>query len=322
MKHLYLFGFLILLTAACSGQAITPEATSLPTAVTPAQSSTPVLKADPTAAAVALAEEAITNNGGNNNNGAAQQGQQGRTNLAPVGEQFGVTIEELQAALGSRPIDFEAAAATLSVDANALREAVQAVRGNNQPANPVPPATEEEQSDDSVETPAAETGTSTSAATISNTLIQLSDPLDETEYYCIDVPGFRQSINLDAALTAHTCKPNADDELFSINYPLPGQIYMPTYERCMEARAVDAEAFMMLFLTECSDSPLQQFTRNNDGTIQLQSDASEALCITIADGVGTPTGGPSHLWRALMLRPCTTLSDELAQWIFPGPTLP
>ncbi|MFK7804820.1 MAG: hypothetical protein AB8G95_24520 [Anaerolineae bacterium] len=168
---------------------------------------------------------------------------------------------------------------------------------------------------------ATPTATATPVTTISNTLIQLSDPLDEPEYYCIDVPGHGQSVNLDSALTAHTCKPNADDELFSINYPLSGQIYMPAYERCMEARAVDAEAFMMLFLTTCSDSPMQQFAHNNDGTIQLQSGDSEALCITVADGVGAPTGGPSHLWRELMLRPCTTLSDELAQWVFPGPTV-
>lgn len=152
-------------------------------------------------------------------------------------------------------------------------------------------------------------------ATIVNTLIQLSDPLDEPEYYCIDVPGFGQSLNLDGALTAHTCKPNADDELFTINFPAEGQFYMPAYERCMEARA--AEASTELTMMQCNDSPLQQFAYHNNGTIQLQSSDSEALCIAVADEAGEPTGGPSHLRRNLMLQPCASVSTALSQWVFP-----
>jgi hypothetical protein len=44
------------------------------------------------------------------------------------------------------------------------------------------------------------------------TLIQLQDALDEPESYSLDVPGFGASLDLTGALTAHTCKPNADDE--------------------------------------------------------------------------------------------------------------
>ena len=51
-------------------------------------------------------------------------------------------------------------------------------------------------------------------------MIQLRDPLDEPEYYCVDVPGFGRSLNLEGALTAHTCKPNADDELFIYRSPI------------------------------------------------------------------------------------------------------
>ena len=42
------------------------------------------------------------------------------------------------------------------------------------------------------------------------TLLQLVDALDEPEYYCVDVPGFGRSLNLQSALMAHTCKPGAD----------------------------------------------------------------------------------------------------------------
>jgi len=51
-------------------------------------------------------------------------------------------------------------------------------------------------------------------------LIQLQNPLDEPEFYCVDVPGAGLSLNLQSALQAHTCKLTAaEDETFTFNYP-------------------------------------------------------------------------------------------------------
>lgn len=152
------------------------------------------------------------------------------------------------------------------------------------------------------------------------TLIQLRDPLDEPEYYCVDVPGFGSSLNLDGALTAHTCKPNSDDELFIINHLNLGQVYIPTYDRCMEASAQDIGAHLKL--TTCSDSSLQQFTYSDDSTIQLQTTESQTLCLSVADGAGEPTGGPSHLRRDLLLQACSSVNPALSQWAMPGPEIP
>jgi len=120
------------------------------------------------------------------------------------------------------------------------------------------------------------------------TLIQLQDPLDEPEYYCIDVPGFQASLDLTAALIAHTCKPNADDELFTLNVPAQGQIYAQAYDLCMQADS--AEAGAALYLKSCSDSPLQRFDlmASPNGQIQLQEAASDALCVAVA---ARPIGG-------------------------------
>ena len=52
----------------------------------------------------------------------------------------------------------------------------------------------------------------------------LRDPLDEPEFYCVDVAGFGNNLNLNSPLQAHTCKPGADDELFIFNHPTPGPI--------------------------------------------------------------------------------------------------
>ena len=52
-------------------------------------------------------------------------------------------------------------------------------------------------------------------------LIQLIDPLDEPQFYCVDVPGFQNRVNLDAPLMAHTRKPGAAVELFTPDRPGP-----------------------------------------------------------------------------------------------------
>ena len=89
--------------------------------------------------------------------------------------------------------------------------------------------------------------------------IQLTDPLDEPEFYCVDVPGAGRGVRLDSNLQAHTCKPisEAEDELFILNRPSEGQIFMEAYGLCVEAElAIDGAS---LRLQPCSDSPLQIF---------------------------------------------------------------
>ena len=64
----------------------------------------------------------------------------------------------------------------------------------------------------------------------------LRDPLDEPEFYCVDVAGFGNNLNLNSPLQAHTYKPGADDELFIFNHPTPGQFYMEAYDVCSRRR--------------------------------------------------------------------------------------
>ena len=146
------------------------------------------------------------------------------------------------------------------------------------------------------------------------TLIQLADPLDEPEYYCVDVPGFGARLNLGAALMAHTCKPGADDEVFAVNRPGPGNLSMPAYELCLAADSATGGA--QLHLQECSDSALQRFAHQAGGMLVL---FGTELCLAVAPAAGQPTGGPSHLRRDLSLQPCSTKETALASWLFPGP---
>ncbi len=175
-----------------------------------------------------------------------------------------------------------------------------------------------------VSTPETTSSTVASTTTIeappavrANTLIQLIDPHDEPEHYCVDVRGVGATLDIDAALTAHTCKPNFDDELFDINVPETGQLYMPAYDRCVEA--TDAEPNVELFIVSCTDSDLQRFAFLADQTVRLSSD--QTLCLGVGEAAGEPTGGPSHLRRVLRLYSCDNHPTALITWLTPGPTL-
>ncbi len=143
--------------------------------------------------------------------------------------------------------------------------------------------------------------------------IQLTDPLDEPEFYCVDVPGAGAGVRLESALQVHTCKTitTAADELFTMNQPKEGQIYMEAYDLCVEAE--EAENGSFLRLQSCSDSPHQLFALESD-LIRLSGGGQGALCLAVAPGSGTPTGGPSHLRRDLTLEECEAVESTLIKW--------
>ena len=150
-------------------------------------------------------------------------------------------------------------------------------------------------------------------------LIQLRDPLDEPEFYCVDVPGVGATLNLQGALTAHTCKPGAEDEIFHMNLSSTGQFSMPAYNLCMEADG--PEAGNSLHLAECSSARLQQFRYFDIGQIRLAHGSVGGLCLTVASGVGEPTGGPSHLRRALTMEACDQVDTARSLWIVGSPVV-
>ena len=142
-------------------------------------------------------------------------------------------------------------------------------------------------------------------------LVMLADPLDEPEFYCVDVAGFGSSLNVNGPLQAHTCKPGADDEMFAFDRPAEGQLYLVGHDRCVEA---DGSS---LYVRPCSESPLQRFTHGVDGTLSVENGG---LCLAAAGGSGEPAGGRSHLRRDLVLRPCSEVQPALSRWLFPGPS--
>ena len=149
----------------------------------------------------------------------------------------------------------------------------------------------------------------------SNTLIHLVDQLDEPEYYCIDVVGVGLGVLLQEPLHAHTCKSTQNlDQLFTTDQPLAGQIYMEAYDLCVQSGAVTRGS--SLYLQPCSDSPLQRFVIAGDGTIRLDDDGPDSLCVAVAPGEGEDLAFRRHMRRDLSLEACHTAEPNLMKWSF------
>ena len=142
-------------------------------------------------------------------------------------------------------------------------------------------------------------------------MIRLVDPLDEPEFYCVDIPGFRQNVQLKAPLMAHTLKRfGSADEMWTMDYPNKGQIYASVYSLCIEATS--AESGATLILKEPSDSPLQRFAFTDEGFIVLKSHSK--LGFAVAPGKGDKAGGPSHLRRDMSLTDIEKIDTSLKTW--------
>ncbi|GAB5558502.1 MAG: hypothetical protein SynsKO_01490 [Synoicihabitans sp.] len=149
------------------------------------------------------------------------------------------------------------------------------------------------------------------AAQSAEIMIRLVDPLDEPEFYCIDIPGYGRNVQLEAPLMAHTLKRfGAADEMWVMDYPSKGQIYSKEYELCIEVESASSGA--KLRLKKPSDSPLQRFDLTKNGTLVLQDHPE--LGLAVAAGEGTKAGGRSHLRRDLSLQSLKTTDPKLATW--------
>lgn len=142
-------------------------------------------------------------------------------------------------------------------------------------------------------------------------MIRLVDPLDEPEFYCVDIPGFRQNVQLYAPLMAHTLKRfGSADEMFIMDHPAKGQIFASEYGLCIEASAAKSGA--QLLLKKPSDSPLQQFTLTDEGYLVLMDHPE--LGFTIDSKDGTKAGGPSHVRRDLSLKKLSEFPASQTTW--------
>jgi hypothetical protein len=139
--------------------------------------------------------------------------------------------------------------------------------------------------------------------------VRLVDPLDEPEFYCLDLSGWGDHLKLEDPLQAHTCKlRGADDQMFIVRQD---RILVGTTGRCLEiAGSGTPLPGAAILARECSDGPMQTLTLEENGQIAAKG---SGLCLAVGDR-SADASGPSHVWRVLTVEPCEVVSPELMTW--------
>ncbi len=139
--------------------------------------------------------------------------------------------------------------------------------------------------------------------------VRLVDPLDEPEFYCLDLSGWGDHLRLEDPLQAHTCKTRGgDDQMFSIE---DGKILVGDTGRCLEVAGSGAPLPGSAILArKCSDSAMQAFALEENGRISVKG---SGLCLAAGDR-SAEASGPSHMWRVLSVALCDTTNPELMTW--------
>ena len=141
----------------------------------------------------------------------------------------------------------------------------------------------------------------------------LKDALDAPKRYCLDLEGYAFTTNTSAPVIVHSCKEGYfKDGTWMVDYPQPGQIYLPEYELCVAAESLQDGA--KVILQNCSDEPLQQLVFRDDGKVEVMSDLSDGLCLAVGE-TSRPTG--NNLRRETRFTCCDDTNEQLTQWILP-----
>jgi len=121
-------------------------------------------------------------------------------------------------------------------------------------------------------------------------LLRTIHVLDEARGYCLDIAGEGQSLRLDDALQAHTCKYGAtlDDQRFERT--AGGAIRAPMYDRCLAAASLEPGA--RLLVRPCTSVPTQLWSM---AWGRLSPASRPDLCVSLAGDKGTPAGTPMLL---------------------------
>lgn len=143
--------------------------------------------------------------------------------------------------------------------------------------------------------------------------LMLTDALDAPKRYCLDLEGYGFITDLDAPVIVHSCKEGFfKDGTWMVDYPQPGQIYLPEYELCAAAESLQEGANVIL--QSCSDAPSQHFVFRDDGKIEVMSDSPEKLCLAVGE-TSRPTG--NNLRRQTRMTSCDETNESFTQWILP-----
>lgn len=145
---------------------------------------------------------------------------------------------------------------------------------------------------------------------ITFTSIQLADPLDEPEYYCLDVSGWGEKLKIDDPVQAHTCKgEKGSDQHFFFD---DARIKLSGTDRCLEVAATRSVLpGSALTVRQCSENPMQTFELRENGQIE----AGDTDFCVVAGKDSAEAYGPSHRWRVLTVDNCAEAEPSISTWL-------
>ena len=154
-----------------------------------------------------------------------------------------------------------------------------------------------------------------SAAVAEPAFLRTSAELEDPRGYCLDVPGFGASLDLDAPITTHSCKYSRPG--FSVDQLLEqtadDRLRLVSYDRCLSATVQDAGAGVdMVACAEGGDA----WRIAEDG--RVTPDGGDGLCLTVAaEPVFVNTDvmtAPPYSSRAVTLEPCAAEAADRQTW--------
>jgi hypothetical protein len=160
-------------------------------------------------------------------------------------------------------------------------------------------------------------------------LLQLSDNLDEPRGICIDIRGYRDSLDLHVPVQAHTCKPDPErreDGMFVVEQ-FDGQsgttrFRNPTYDVCLDV--LSAEERGSIFVRKCSGVESQQFNVSELG--EIRPVPNPGTCVTVSPSPSHPAvlagteikPGVTFVARAMSLATCKYVNKIYKTWALPA----
>lgn len=151
--------------------------------------------------------------------------------------------------------------------------------------------------------------------------LRSDEPLGDPRGYCLDVPGFGESLMLDGPVQTHSCKYDRpgfyEDEL--IERDAEGRLHWTSYDRCLAAAALEPGAAVES--VACDADAAHAWRLHDDA--RLTPAGRPDLCVTLAserEYAGTDVMTvPAYSSRGVTLEACATAASHRQAWRWSDP---
>ena len=145
--------------------------------------------------------------------------------------------------------------------------------------------------------------------------IYLTNTLNDSRGYCLDIIGYKDDANVSKGLQSHSCYSYQGqisvDQGFDSARISQKEFYIPHFKVCMQAQKIQESS--SIDLKACDKNENQKFILQTNGEINPESNLN--LCLTASKSFREGGGGsPVHLIRDLSLEICDESLISYQKW--------